>query len=583
MKLDRPTVTVLALCGALLAGAGGIAAVNKQISIAEPPKQSILAASTDLPPPAPIDSAQALVESPPVKVESLPDNAGTGDEFLPDLSEPDASEPGSSAEPASDPMPEREPVKFSSDTVLQLAKTLSQTPFKTAAPLPDGADELDYDQYRRIEYIRERAEWADDHNSLLQIQYDPRGYLFEEQIAIHIVEDGVVTPRAYTPEDFRFFDLEIPDEAKENLGFAGFRISTLLNEPGKFDDLISFRGASFFRVLSAGSVYGASARGLAIRTASPSGEEFPIFREFWIEKPRGGQDSIIIHALMDSISATGAYTFEVFPGLQTRVVVDAVIYPRKDLSEVGMAPITSMFFFGPQDKSYASNDFRPAVHDSEGLMVHMQNGEWIWRPLVNPSQLEISSFAHEPPVGFGLVQRSRSFNDYQDLEANYHKRPSVWIEPKGDWGKGHLTLVEIPTPNEYNDNIVAFWRPDGVWTKGSAVPFSYEMIWTTASPAKPPLASVTATRVGKTLQSGNQHFVIEFDTPNPELFANAAPLVTASKGEVLNTQLIQNQHTNGLRLSFELDAGDANISELRAQITLTDRPTSETWLYRWRP
>lgn len=581
MKLDRPTVTILVLCGALLVGAGGIAAINKQPTAEEAPEGSVFSAATEVPPPKPIDTVSALEAEDSIPSESHPNEKPSGE--LPPAEVAELSPSEDEAAPDTESTPPAEANRFSSDTVLQMAKALSEAPFVTAERLPEGADSIDYDQYRRIEYIRERAEWSDDPNSLLQIQYDTRGYLFEERIAIHIVEDGVVSQRVYSPEDFRFFDLDIPDEAKANLGFAGFRISTLLNSPGKFDDLISFRGASFFRVLSAGSVYGASARGLAIRTASPSGEEFPVFRKFWIEKPKNGETSVVIHALMDSISATGAYTFKVSPGIHTSVMVDAVIYPRKDLTEVGMAPITSMFFFGPQDTSYASNDFRPAVHDSEGLMVHMNNGEWIWRPLLNPSQLEISTFAHEPPVGFGLVQRSRNFNDYLDLEANYHKRPSVWIEPKGNWGAGHLTLVEIPTPNEYNDNIVAFWRPDDVWTKGSAIPFSYEMTWTIGAPATPPLASVTATRVGKALQTGNQHFIVEFDTENPELFANAVPVVTASKGKILNIQLLQNPYTDGIRLSFELDATDANIAELRAQLTSGDKPTSETWLYRWRP
>jgi len=471
---------------------------------------------------------------------------------------------------------------FSFETVVARARDLSASPYRELPDPPQSAADLDYNEYRRIRLLPGGVEWRDDPQSFYRVHYDPRGYLFPHRVAINLVEDGRATPHVYDPAQFDFDDLPIPEADRSTLGFAGFRITTPLNRPGTFDELLSFRGASFFRVLAAGAVYGASARGLAIGTASPSGEEFPVFREFWLQRPENPADPVTIYALMDSPSTTGAFRFTVRPGVSTVVDVEAVFLPRRRIELVGIAPITSMYYFSPHDIRREVQDFRPAVHDSEGLSIWLRNGEWAWRPLINPARLQISSFASQPPLGFGLTQRSREHADFEDLEADYHKRPSVWITPGEGWGAGQLTLVEIPTENEYNDNIVVFWRPETPWEAGRETRVSYRMNWGVGEPVVPVVAQVSGTRAGRAPGSGQPIFVIEFEGAGEQMFEGAEPRISASDGTILRPQLLPNPETGGVRMVFEFEPGDSTVAELRAYLDRNGEPVSETWLYRWR-
>ncbi|WP_430401327.1 glucan biosynthesis protein G [Hyphomonas sp.] len=496
---------------------------------------------------------------------------------------PEALETGDAAPDAVTPdtaTPSRAPFAF--DQVINKAQALSEHAFQESRPVPAAAAAFDYDQYRRLEFKRESAEWTDDTSIPFRVHYDPRGYLFNEEVKLNIIDKGVSTPKAWAEADFNFFDLPLSEDDKKALGYAGFHVTAPLNSSGKFDDLISFKGASFFRVLSAGTVYGASARGMAISTASPAGEEFPSFREFWLVKPEPGAKSMTVYALLNGISTTGAFQFVITPGSTTNVDVEAVFFPRRKLTEVGVAPITSMYYFSPHSLNRGNRDYRVAVHDSEGLMMELHNGEWVWRPLANPNQLEISSFATQPPLGFGLVQRKRDFEAYDDLEANYELRPNVWIAPKDGWGPGNLTLVEIPTTNEYNDNIVVSWRPADAWEAGKPVRLSYEMIWSLPQPVVAPVAKVTATKVGISPATKRPMFIIDFDSDNGELLRDALPQVSTSAGTIIAPVVQPNPKTGGVRLSFELDTKDAGLCELRALLTKADHSVSETWLYRWR-
>lgn len=496
---------------------------------------------------------------------------------------PEALETGDAAPDAVTPetaTPSRAPFAF--DQVINKAQALSEHAFQESRPVPAAAAAFDYDQYRRLEFKRESAEWTDDTSIPFRVHYDPRGYLFNEEVKLNLIDKGVSTPKAWAEADFNFFDLPLSEDDKKALGYAGFHVTAPLNSSGKFDDLISFKGASFFRVLSAGTVYGASARGMAISTASPAGEEFPSFREFWLVKPEPGAKSMTVYALLNGISTTGAFQFVITPGSTTNVDVEAVFFPRRKLTEVGVAPITSMYYFSPHSLNRGNRDYRVAVHDSEGLMMELHNGEWVWRPLANPNQLEISSFATQPPLGFGLVQRKRDFEAYDDLEANYELRPNVWIAPKDGWGPGNLTLVEIPTTNEYNDNIVVSWRPADAWEAGKPVRLSYEMIWSLPQPVVAPVAKVTATKVGISPATKRPMFIIDFDSDNSELLRDALPQVSTSAGTIIAPVVQPNPKTGGVRLSFELDTKDASLCELRALLTKADHSVSETWLYRWR-
>ena len=471
---------------------------------------------------------------------------------------------------------------FSFDQVINKAQALSEHEFQKSPPVPSAAASLDYDQYRRLEFKRESAEWTQDTTIPFRVHYDPRGYLFNEEVKLNIIDKGVATPKPWAEADFNFFDLPLSEDDKKALGYAGFHVTAPLNSSGKFDDLISFKGASFFRALSAGTVYGASARGMAISTASPAGEEFPSFREFWLVKPEPGAKSMTVYALLNGVSTTGAFQFVITPGSTTNVDVEAVFFPRRKLTEVGVAPITSMYYFSPHSLNRGNRDYRVAVHDSEGLMMELHNGEWVWRPLANPNQLEISSFATQPPLGFGLVQRKRDFDSYDDLEANYERRPNVWIAPGDGWGPGNLTLVEIPTTNEYNDNIVVSWRPAEAWEAGKPVRLSYEMIWSLPQPVVAPVAKVTATKVGISPATKRPMFIIDFESDNGELLRDALPQVSTSAGAIISPVVQPNTRTGGMRLSFELDTKDASLCELRALLTKADHSVSETWLYRWR-
>ncbi len=459
----------------------------------------------------------------------------------------------------------------------QLAEQDYIDPNRPMADIPN----LDYDQYRRIQNTQASALWVGPEDAF-RVMLDPRGYLFNLALAINLIEPDGVKARPYSAADFDFKDLPLSETAKETLGFAGFRILTELNEAGKFDELVSFKGASFFRALGSGNVYGASARGLAIGTASPDGEEFPHFSEFWLVKPVDGASSIKVYALMDGKSITGAFGFNISAGPETRTDVTATFFPRREIGSVGIAPLTSMYFFSPHDLRKQADDFRPAVHDSEGLSINMANGEWVWRPLINPKSLQISVLATDSPRGFGLLQRKRALDDYADTEAEYHHRPNVWIQPESDWGSGALSLVEIPTANEYNDNVVVFWRPADAWQPGQSYDLKYSMQWSQNQPVGMTVIPVAETRSGKTPDRRRQLFVIDFEPKGGAIADGVEASISTSAGEIYNPIIKRDQETGKTRLTFELDPESEPVAELRALLTLDGAPVSETWLYRWR-
>ena len=311
------------------------------------------------------------------------------------------------------------------------------------------------------------------------------------------------------------------------------------------------------------------------------GEEFPAFREFWIVRPRSPSQAVTIYALMDSASVTGAFAFNISPGPRTQIEVEATFYPRKDIQGVGLSPLTSMYYFSPHDVIKRGDDYRPAVHDSEGLAIHMANGEWVCRPLQNPADLEVSVLAGSQPKGFGLVQRHRQFDDYSDVEAEYEQRPDVWVEPHGDWGQGQLMLVEIPTVNEYNDNIAVFWRPREGWRAGGANTISYTMGWGLKPGVMAEVVAVSETRAGRKPGDKTQMFVLDYEGAPEKVFENAELEITSSAGKIVNPVLRRHPSGDTYRLSFELQPEGASMAELRAVLVRGGRPLTETWLYRW--
>ncbi|MCB1526539.1 MAG: glucan biosynthesis protein [Hyphomicrobiaceae bacterium] len=475
--------------------------------------------------------------------------------------------------------------------VQERAAQLAAQPYVEPPVVSNNQLASTYDEYRKVRFNPERARWRNS-PSKFEVQLLPMGWLFKHPVKLWLVEAGERSQVTATLDDF--VDgrpaAEAPDPGVA-VPLSGFRINWPLNEPTKPDEVIVFQGATYFRALAAGQRYGLSMRALAIKTASQSGEEFPEFREFWIEKPEPSADSIKIHALLDSPSASGAFTFVVRPGASTTISVNASIYPRKDINEIGIAPLTSMFMIGPINRSRLS-DYRPQVHDSDGLAILNSWGERIWRPLANPRQLQMSVFVDEGNRGYGLIQRERRFERYEDLEARYDLRPSVWVEPLSNFGQGSVVLVEIPTELEIHDNIVAFWRPRVPLKAASRYDYSYRLHVQNDTPTRSSGPYVHATRAGPShfSQKANDKvlFVIDYkDGDKPLDKSEFTTRATASHGTIENISVGSNSVTGGLRVSFEFDPGASNAADLRLDLRRNANEAApapqnpEPWFYRW--
>jgi glucans biosynthesis protein len=475
-----------------------------------------------------------------------------------------------------------EAIPFDRSIVRQLARDAANKPYKAPdSKLPDNLKNIDYDHYRQIRFQPERALW---HGEKLpfEVQFFHRGFFYTPRVDIYEVSNGQATKIAYRASDFSFGSNTVPAPDTE-LGFAGFRIHTPINKPDYYDEVCVFLGASYFRAVAKGETYGLSARGLAINTGEAKGEEFPLFKTFWIEKPSANANSIVVHALLDSESTTAAYRFTVRPGDTTVFDVELAVYPRIALDHAGLMPMTSMFFFGPNDRKDV-DDFRPSVHDSDGLAIYNGRGEELWRPLANPRDLQISTFADLNPRGFGLMQRQKNFFAYQDLESNFEKRPSLWAEPIGDWGEGSVQLIELPTKEEIHDNIAGFWRPkDPLQAKGEYT-YTYRLHWGPDTPKVSSLARFSRTAVGAKGE-GNRIFVLDLvgdrlKSIDPSTIRGD---VRVEKVEIMNIVTQPNPATGGWRLSFELSSKQKSPIELRASLMQGDSAISEIWVYRWTP
>jgi periplasmic glucans biosynthesis protein len=502
---------------------------------------------------------------------------------VPTLAQAQAQAQAQAPGPAQAPAPTKP--SFTHQIVQQLARQLAAKPHEPPSGiLPKGLEALDYDQYRQIRFRRERTIWRGEGLNF-ELQVLPAGWLYKAPVEVNLVHNGAVHPLSADNGYFELGPLAVKLPPESRLGFSGLRINGPLNRPDVFDEIIVFQGASYFRALSRGQTYGLSARGLALNVGKQGGEEFPFFRSFWIEKPQQSASHIVIHALLDSPSIAGAYRFEVRPGVSTAIDVQATLYPRKVLDDVGLAPLTSMFLFSGIDRSRI-NDFRPAVHDSEGLAIINGWGERIWRPLNNPRRLQMSDFVDQSLHGFGLIQRSRDFARYQDLEAHYEKRPSAWVEPREAWGEGTVRLVEIPSDEEIHDNIVAFWKPAKPLPPGKAHAFHYTLSWPDHAPRSWPGAFVADTRAGlingPQRKSGIIQFAVDFKgfAVEPETSLPSAK-VEASSGAVSAPVVQRNPSIDGIRVSFGLDPKGAASSELRLALHINGKPVSESWLYRW--
>jgi glucans biosynthesis protein len=475
---------------------------------------------------------------------------------------------------------------FVATSVVDLARNLAKAPFAPPEPsIPAALAKLSYDQYRDIRFRPGATIWASP-GLLFRLQLLPLGHLFTTPVEVATVEGGQAKHLAYRRDLFTAGPLVPEPLPDEDIGFSGFRLLHPLNDRERFDEVVVVQGASYFRSLGRDQSYGISARGLALKTGDPSGEEFPIFRAIWIEAPRPGAQALVWHALLDSKSATGAYRFQIRPGQETEILVEAVIFPRVDLNEVGLAPGTSMYMFSPSGRAQA-DDFRPQVHDSDGLLIRNGRGEQLWRPLANPARLQISTFVDQGPKGFGVLQRERSPVAYQDFESHFERRPSLWVEPIGDWGAGEVVLTEIPSDGEIHDNIVAFWRPRAPLAAGSEFRVAYRLSWGGEPAVVRDRLLVLATASGRAdivAPTPARRFVVDYSRStlvclHPCPTPRAA--VSTSAGRVHDVVVSDNPVTHGYRVAFQLDPEKAEVCELRLDLKFDDRRTAEVWLYRW--
>ncbi|CDF86694.1 Glucans biosynthesis protein G [Pseudomonas knackmussii B13] len=484
---------------------------------------------------------------------------------------------------------------FNIDDVAAQAKTLAGE--KYSAPtsnLPKVFSEMKFADYQQIRFRTEKAYWSDQ-KTPFKLSFYHQGMHFDTPVKINEVTATGVSEIKYDPSRFDFGSLQFDANATKDLGYAGFRVLYPINKADKLDEIATFLGASYFRVVGKGQAYGLSARGLALDTALPSGEEFPRFREFWIERPKPQDKHLVIFALLDSPRATGAYRLIIRPGKDTVVDVQAKVFLRDKVSKLGIAPLTSMYLFGSNQPS-AQHNYRPELHDSAGLQILAGNDEWIWRPLNNPKHLAVSSYSVENPKGFGLLQRGREFSRYEDLDDRYDLRPSAWIEPRGEWGKGSIELVEIPTPDETNDNIVAFFNPEKRPEPGQSMDFSYRLHWTMDEDA---LHSQKIAQVKQTMRSvgdvkqanlirqpdGSTALVVDFEGANLKVLPPDASVTTQvstdSNAEVKENALRYNPVTQGWRLTLRIKVKDPKKpTEMRAALVKDGQTLSETWSYQ---
>lgn len=471
---------------------------------------------------------------------------------------------------------------FFQNLISQAAELAKQKPREPTGTVPEYLESLTYDDYMRIRFRDERALWYRQPGRF-QVQFFHPGYLFRDPVRIHVLENGQEREVPFAAAQFDYGSLRFP-ESLSGLSFSGLRLLHPLNEPNKMDEIAVFQGSAYLRLLGKGQAFGVSARGLAIDTAEPSGEEFPRFTEFWLERPGPQAEQIKLYALLESPRAVGAYQFLLTPGLSTELETEASLFFRKEVKKLGLAPLTSMFFFG-ENRTRHVPDFRPEVHDSDGLLLRKKNQTWEWRPLVNPLKThQITSFTNV--AAFGLMQRDRNSDHYQDLQALYEARPSIWVEPDGSWGEGRVELVEIPSPEERNDNIVAYWVPQSAVAPGQEVRFRYRLSSFLSDSRLPPtkLLRVQATRLQTTGKERRTRLVVDF--AGRSLAHTNGPIsakVEAAKGTLENIVTQPNPLLDGWRTFFDVKPDGDEPVELRVWLTQGEKLVSEIWCYRLFP
>jgi glucans biosynthesis protein len=461
-------------------------------------------------------------------------------------------------------------------------------------PNPEIVRQIDYDAHGKLKYKLESALWADG-GSAFPISFQHVGMYFPKTVRMHMVEKGVSREVLYNPETFmggpEHVARKLPPEPS---AFAGFWVHETNKSPAwkKAEPWATFLGASYFRAVGELGQVGLSARGVAIAPGTANPEEFPDFTSFWFEPAATENDPMIVNALLEGPSLAGAYRFALKRTKGVLMEIEAALFMRKPVERLGIAPLTSMFWFS-ETKKLTAVDWRPEVHDSDGLAMWTGSGEHIWRPLNNPPQIMVSSFADSAPRGFGLLQRDRNFDHYQD-GVRYQLRPSAWVEPIGDWGKGAIQLTEIPTDDEIHDNIVAMWVPAEPAAAGSSFDLQYRLHWMADEPYPTDLARCVATRLGNGGQPGQprpkgvRKFMVEFVGPQMARLpfgVKPEPVLWASRGafSYIYTEPVPNDVPGHWRAQFDFTAEGKEPVEMRLFLRNGEEILSETWLYQYHP
>ena len=479
---------------------------------------------------------------------------------------------------------------FTFNDVVAKAEKLSKKSYvQPSKNIPSELSSLQFADYQKISFKHDKAYW-NDRKSRFKLEFYHEGMYFDTPVKINEIVNNQVNEIKYNPDYFDLSKLNLDNLNTKNLGFAGFKVHYPINKPTKTDDeIFTALGGSYFRAVGKDQRYGLSARGLAIDTGEMSGEEFPRFKEYWIERPDPNQKHLVIYALLDSQSVTGAYKITLVPSIDTTVTVEAKVFFRDSVKKLGIAPLTSMFLYGPNQPSPLLN-YRPAMHDSNGLSILANNNEWIWRPLNNPKRLSFSSYSLENPKGFGLIQRDKGFDDYQDLDDHYELRPSVWVEILNDWQKGRVELVEIPTADETNDNIVSFWVPEKQYKSGDQLTFKYRLHYTLNEqnryPANVARAESTRLSLGDIKQAnlirkldGSNAYIIDFTGPQLSDKKPVKVISSINNGSIVSCDTQYNSVTRGWRVLIRFSVDDnKKPTDLRVQLaSQTGEVLSETW------
>jgi periplasmic glucans biosynthesis protein len=492
------------------------------------------------------------------------------------------------------------------DYVAQRALERAQKPFhnpRVDLPKVLQQDNLDYDKYREIRFRRDKALWTED-GLPFRIEFFHPGYIYHEPVHIYEFTATHVQPIRFVQDFFDYGKLDIASQIPSKTGYAGFRILYPLNKTNQLDELGAFLGASYFRLLGKDQHYGLSARGLALDSGEADRpEEFPIFTDWWLGKPAGTNDTRLhFFAILDRESCAGAYEFLITPGETTMCDVQAILYMREatnvfkvnpkqqPIKTLGLAPLTSMFWFG-KNSEHRPDDYRSEVHDSDGLLAHMDSGEWLWRPLDNPSTMRNQVFYAPDIRGFGLIQRERSFAAYQDSFNLSQRVPSVWVEPHGKWGEGRLHLVELHSDFEGLDNIVAFWDPEKKPEPMQPYKFGYTLKWQSGdADIKLSENRAVSTRIGLDLNCRDcRQLVIDFDGPKldalPEGLPPAAIANCSTNAVILDNQIMRNADLGTWRVILKIQPKPGNVDpvDLRCTLQKGTNILSETWAYQWSP